>query len=187
MHDETDPSRPAGASAPASPFDELRDEIYAELRRLAAAYMRHERPDHTLQPTALVHEAFLRLSAQREWIEEDPLRFKAVAARMIERILVDHARKKKAQCRDAEHVPLETDSAVGGEILPDVLALHESLEALERRKPRLAEVVRLRYFAGLTIDETARAIGIAPRQVDADWSFARAWLARELERGAGPA
>ena len=155
--------------------------VYGELRRLAASYLKVERPGHTLQPTALVHEAYLRLSKQRgvEW--QNRSHFFAVAARMMRRILVDHARKRRASKRDAEAWFVETvpGASVAGRPT-ELLSLDRALEGLERIDPAQARVVELRFFAGLTIEETAEASGISPATVKREWQTARAWLRREM-------
>lgn len=186
---EDAPILPQDLVAKGSPFDGLLPSIYDELHRLAGAYMKKERRDHTLQPTALVNEVFLRMARQNGDIRVNPTRFKAVAALMIERILYDHARHKNALRRGGgfQCVPLEDDAKIGGEVEPDILALHEALRELARKNSRVARVVLMRYFAGLTVGETAEELEISERTVNDDWMFAKAWLARELEKGTTPA
>lgn len=159
--------------------------IYGELRRMAAARMQAERADHTLSPTALVHEAYLRLAGAEEQFE-DRSHFLAVAARAMRRILVDHARGRRAAKRGggegAAHVDsLDAPAASSDE---ELLLLNEALERLAELSPRQGRVVELRYFAGLTEDEVASALGVTRRTVNRDWSMARAWLHRELRGGA---
>jgi RNA polymerase sigma factor (TIGR02999 family) len=156
-------------------------EVYKELRRLAAGYMRRERPGQTLQATALVHEAYLRLAgADRPWTDRN--HFLAIAARAMRQILVDRARARGAQKRWAglDRVSL-AESLVGAahedEMLP---ALDEALSRLEQIDPEQARIVELRYFAGLPIEEAAAALGISPATLKRRWALARAWLFREL-------
>jgi RNA polymerase sigma-70 factor, ECF subfamily len=156
--------------------------VEQELRRLARHYMRGERPGHTLQPTALVNEAYLRLVdiAHVRW--QNRAHFLAVAARTMRRILVDMARAKGYQKRGGR-VPVvsldEVDVAAAGPDA-DVVALHDALEALAGVDARKAHVVELRYFGGLTVEETAEVVGVAPETVMRDWKFAKVWLLREL-------
>jgi RNA polymerase sigma factor (TIGR02999 family) len=152
--------------------------VYDELRRLAGAYMRRERPGHTLQPTALVHEAYLRLVDQRRVDWRNRAQFVGLAAMMMRRVLVNHARDRGAAKRggEAARVPL----TVAGEVLTgpdvDVLALHEALDRLAALDPRKSQVVELKFFGGLTTDEIAHALGLSPATVEREWTFARAWL-----------
>ena len=163
-------------------LERLIQTVYGELRRLAAAYLKVERPDHTLQPTALVHEAYLRLSKQQgvEW--KNRSHFFAVAARMMRRILVDHARKRRAAKRDAAAWLVETvpGASVTRGRPAELLSLDRALEGLERIDPDQARVVELRFFAGLTIEETAEVAGVSPATVKREWQTARAWLRREM-------
>lgn len=163
--------------------------VYQELRRLAAAYLQQERPDHTLQPTALVHEAYMRLSEldRIEW--RDRTHFYAAAAGAIRRVLVDHARSHRAAKRGGgwHRITLTgLGSGIGGRDI-DVLALDEALGRLAGLDPRKARVVELRYFAGMTIEETARSLGVGTTTVDDDWAFAKSWLRRELDEETGSA
>ncbi len=155
---------------------------YAELRSLAASYLRGERPGHTLQPTALVHEALMRLLGPRPaW--ENRRHFFGAAARAMRQLLVDHARRKRADKRggDAERVEL-ADTALPPELaLVDLLALNEALDRLQQLDPTALRVVELRFFAGLSIEETAAALEMHPSAVNRDWTSARAWLKKELE------
>jgi RNA polymerase sigma-70 factor, ECF subfamily len=152
--------------------------VYDELRRLAGGYMRRERPGHTLQPTALVHEAYLRLIDQERVDWRNRAQFVGVAAMMMRRILVNHARDRAAAKRggDAERVPL----TLAGEVLRraevDALALHEALDRLAALDPRKSQVVELKFFGGLTTDEIAEALQLSAATVEREWSFARAWL-----------
>lgn len=156
--------------------------VYEELRRLAAHKMASERPDLTLQATALVHEAYLRLiqsAVPLRW--EDRGRFMAAFAEAMRRILVDGARRRAAIKRGgrANRLPMAAAEA-SGQSDEDLLALDDALARLSEIDSLKADVVRLRYFAGLTVDETAEALGVSPRTVDRAWAYARAWLLREI-------
>ena len=155
--------------------------VYREMRRLAAGYLRNERPDHTLQPTALAHEAFLRLVVQKDVAWQSRAHFLGVAAQAMRRVLVDHARRKKAARRGGGHtlLSLEDASSVSSPAVP-FDDLDRALVDLARLSERQARIVELRYFGGLTIDETAEVMKIAPITVKRDWTLARAWLYREL-------
>jgi RNA polymerase sigma factor (TIGR02999 family) len=156
--------------------------VYNELRRIAGYYMRSERADHTLQPTALVHEMFLKLSNNEPVTWQNRAHFFAVAAQQLRHILVNHARDRQAEKRGGKRVKL-TLSYVNGLSQTreqDVLELNEALERLERFEPRAARVVELRFFAGLTEAEAAEALGISVASLKRDWAFARAWLLRQL-------
>jgi len=159
--------------------------LYGELRRIAAYYLRAERPDHSLQPTALVHEAYLRLAEQRDFHWRDRAHFFALAARVMRRILVDHARARSAEKRGSARrvVPLDETLDVVASTDLDLVALDDALVALERLDPQQSRVVELRYFGGLTIEEAAEVIGISPATVKRDWTMAKAWLRREIARG----
>ncbi len=152
--------------------------VYDELRRLAAAYLRHERPNHTLQPTALVHEAYMRLAGQHavEW--QNRAHFMSVAAIVMRRLLVNHARDRKAAKRGDGVVPesLTVIGDVAGESPLDLLGLDAALDKLEALDERKCRVVELKFFAGLTTEEIAEALGASVATVERDWSFARAWL-----------
>jgi RNA polymerase sigma-70 factor, ECF subfamily len=158
--------------------------VYDELRRLAGRYMRRERPDHTLQPTALVHEAYLRLIGQRNVQWQNRSHFFGVAARMMRRILVDHARTKKAEKRGGNEarIPLNESLAFTAEKSAELLALDEALTRLSQRDPRQGQVVELRFFGGLSEEETAAVLGISTRTVKRDWTVARAWLYKEISK-----
>ena len=157
--------------------------VYDELRAMAAARMQGERRDHTLQPTALVHEAFLRLSEQRRRQWKERRQFFAVASRLMRQVLVDHARARRAAKRggDSTHVEVTSFDALPAppEVF-DVLPLDEALTRLAALQPRLAKVVELRFFGGLEVEETAALLACSPRTVKRDWVLARAWLVREL-------
>lgn len=164
-------------------LDCLMPVVYHELRRIAHAQLRGERPGHTLNTTALVHEAYLKLVNvdQIEW--RDRAHFFATAARVMRRILIDYARSRKRLKRggdEAVQVPLDEALAVGFEPAEDLLALDEALTRLEAQSERQSRVVECRCFAGLSVDETAAALGISPATVKRDWEFSRAWLNREL-------
>jgi RNA polymerase sigma-70 factor (ECF subfamily) len=159
--------------------------VYDELRRLARHYLSHERPGHTLQATALVHEVYLRLIPQAEATWEDRARFIGIAAHVMREILVEHARARGRQKRGGDQVRVPLDEHVAW-IEPGDLTIWEDLDrALNRLAdldPRQAQIVELRYFGGLTVEETARVLHISPKTVKRDWSIARAWLRRELTR-----
>jgi RNA polymerase sigma factor (TIGR02999 family) len=159
--------------------------VYDQLRRLARGRLRHERSQHTLQTTALVHEAFVRLVDQRNAGWESRGHFFAIAAQMMRRVLVDYARRQKGQRRGGgfRRVTLEGVSFAAEEEPPDVLVVHDALEALATRDPRRAKMVELRFFGGLSIEETAEALQVSPGTVMRDWTLAKAWLQREI-RGA---
>lgn len=160
--------------------------VYDELRMLARARLRHERPDHTLQPTALVHEAYIRLIGwqQRPW--EDRAHFYRAAAEAMRRILIEHARARGRNKRGGDRVRVDVEDAnLATWNDPDVvLALDQALHRLMEQDPRAAETVRLRFFAGLSFEETASALGLSVRTVKRDWEFARAWLYRALGEAA---
>jgi RNA polymerase sigma-70 factor (ECF subfamily) len=163
--------------------------VYDELRKLAGGYLRRERQDHTLQSTALVHEAFLRMVDQQavEW--QSRAHFFGIAARIIRQILVDHARARRAQKRggDALTLPLDEALAVPERKNVDLVALDDALTELARLDERQAKVVELRFFAGLSIEETAAALRTSAATVKRDWAVAKAWLLRELDRAGGAA
>jgi RNA polymerase sigma factor (TIGR02999 family) len=167
-------------------LDALLPAVYAELRRQARRALEREVAGHTLQPTALVHEAYLRLVDQRPARFESRAHFFGVAARCMRQVLVDAARTRQAAKRGggAAAVTLGAVDAAGAAVERDVevVALDEALERLAAIDPHQARLVELRYFAGLTLDETAAALGISPATVSREWSVARRWLRRELER-----
>jgi RNA polymerase sigma-70 factor (ECF subfamily) len=165
-------------------LDRLLPIVHDELRRIASAYMRRERADHTLQPTALVNEAYLRLVDQREIVWQDRAHFVGVAARLMRQILVDHARARAAAKRagGVDRVPLDETVLVEAERPVDLLALDEALERLAAMDPALARVVELRYFGGLTTREAAEATGVSTATIEREWATARGWLRRELLR-----
>jgi len=156
--------------------------LYDELRRLAGSLLRDERPGHTLQPTALVHEAYLKLAGQRGGFE-NRAQFMALAAQAMRRILVDYARQRVATKRGAGIALLDleiADVATTVEQSQELLAVDEALEKLTAIDPRQARVVEMRYFGGLTVEETAAALAIAPRTVKREWAMAKAWLRVEI-------
>lgn len=158
--------------------------VYGELRRMASRYMRWERPDHTLQPTALVHEAYLRLVGQREdW--RNRAHFFGVAAQIMRRILVDHARSHHAEKRGGAMRKVTLDEALvySEEKSGELLVVDAALTRLEQWDPRQGRIVELRFFGGLTVEETAEVLGISPKTVKRDWSMARAWLRGEISKG----
>jgi RNA polymerase sigma factor (TIGR02999 family) len=165
-----------------SAADRLLPHVYDELHDLAARLMGRERPDHTLQPTALAHDAYLRLIDQSRADWKCRAHFFAVAAETIRRILVDHARKHRAAKRggDGQRIDLSAaERGIEGNRV-DLLALDEALGRLDRLNERQRRVVDLRYFGGLSIDETALVLGVSPATVKADWHLARAWLRQQL-------
>lgn len=170
----------------AEAFKSLMPLVYGELKRLADHYLRNERPGHTLEPTALVHEAYLRLSGVRGMRLENRAHFYGAAAQVMRRVLVDYARTRKAEKRGGgmlEMVPFDAALDAPLDLGLDFVALNDALEALAAFAPEKARVVELRYFGGLSIDETAAFLGVAPATVKRHWTFARAWLYRAL---AGP-
>ncbi len=156
--------------------------VYDELRALAQSYLNRERPDHTLQATALVHDAYVRLIRQEDVEWKNRAHFFAVAAQAIRRILVDHARGHQRQKRGGgrERVRLDEDVAVLDERDIDLIALDEALEKLAHLRERQARIVELRFFGGLELKEVAEFLGVSPRTVTGDWQMARAWLRREM-------
>ena len=156
--------------------------IYDELHAIAAREMRRERPDHTLQPTALVHEVFLRLADKPDLSWESRAHFLNIAAQAMRRILVEHARRRKAEKRGggAERVTLDEEFQAPGQGAPDLVDLDEALQRLSAIDPRKGRVVELRFFAGLSVEETARLLAISEATVKREWQFAKAWIQREL-------
>lgn len=165
-------------------LEALLPRVYDELKAIAANKMRNERADHTLQPTALVNEAFLRLVDQKRVQWQGRAHFCAVAANMMRRILVDHARRKAADKRGAGmgRIPLDNAFAASpGENPVDIVALDDLLEQLAKLNQRHAQVVELRFFTGMTVEETAHVLGVSPATVKNDWRTARAWLMANLD------
>lgn len=162
--------------------EELMPLVYEELRSIAATHLQRESPSHTLQPTALVHEAYLRLIDLTASNLEDRKHFLALGAVAIRRILIDHARRRKADRRGggAKAVTLN-EEVLGGKREHDILAIHEAVERLARVSPRQARLVELRFFGGLTADEAAEVLEITTRTAERDWRVAKAWLMSELD------
>lgn len=167
-------------------LDDLLPLVYAELRRIARHYLNNERSDHTLQSTALVHEAYVRLAKQQlpEW--QNRAHFFAVAAQLMRQILVDHARSHRASKRGGEAYKLALDEAEekAQPVDVDIVALDDALKSLAELDSQQSRVVELKFFGGLSTEETAEVLGVSPSTVKRDWVTARAWLYRELERGA---
>jgi len=158
--------------------------VYEEIRRLAGRFMRRERGDHTLQPTALVHEAYLKLVDQDRVAWRNRAHFVGVAAQAMRRVLVDHARRRGREKRggDRRRIPLEGIADLSPEAAGALEEVDAALERLARLDPRQARIVELRFFGGLDVQEIADALEVSKRTVEADWTMARAWLSRELER-----
>ena len=165
-------------------LDELMPIVYQELRRLARSYLRGERDEHTLQPTALVNEAYLRLVDQRNVRWQSRSHFYGIAAQLMRRILVDHARKRHSEKRGGGDARIPFDEALG---MPtkarDLVALDDALSDFAKLDPRCAKIVELRQFGGLSIDETATALGVSPATVKRRWEFGRTWLFKQLNQG----
>lgn len=157
--------------------------VYDELRALAAVHMSRERADHTLQPTALVHEVFLRLVNANQVTWQGRAQFISLAAQEIRKVLVDHARRRGAAKRgsNAQKRPLEVEVPAAPQPSVDILSLNEGLESLAERSPRQSRVVELRFFGGLTVAETANVLDVSERTVKDDWQAARAWLKQFME------
>jgi RNA polymerase sigma-70 factor, ECF subfamily len=165
-------------------LDQLMPLVYDELHRLAVAYLRRERREHTLQPTALVNEAYLKLIDQRNPHWRNRAQFFGVAAQLMRRILVDHARAHYASKRGGAryNVSLKNVGAFGAQPVADLLALHDVLNRLAEIDPQQARLVELRFFGGLTIEETAEVMGISHATVEREWKIAKAWLKREITK-----
>lgn len=163
--------------------DQLMPLVYDELRRLARSYLRRERPDHTLQSTALVHEAYIRLIDQHSVNWQNRAHFFGIASQMMRRILVNHALARGAAKRGGPATKLSLDEAVRFE-QPDVdlIALDEALKEMETLDPRQARIVELRFFGGLSIEETAEVVNLSPATVKREWSTARLWLRRQISK-----
>jgi RNA polymerase sigma factor (TIGR02999 family) len=174
----------AWGSGETSALDDVMRAVYQELRRMADHYLRLERPDHTLQPTALVHEAYLRLIDQRKVSWQNRAHFFGVAAQMMRRILVDHARTKQRGKRGGAARKLSLDEVMNlsqGRAA-DLVALDDALKALAEIDPRKSQVVELRFFGGLSVEETAEVLDVSPQTVLRDWKMAKAWLYQEMTR-----
>ncbi len=166
-----------------SALDKMTPVVYDELRRLARHFLAAERPDHTLQPTALVHEAYLRLVDQHAVDWQNRAHFLGVAASMMRRILINHARAHQAAKREGQSNAVALDDALGVFTNPQVnlLDLNRALQELTEMDPQQGRIVELRYFGGLTIEETAEVMGISPATVKRDWGTARLWLMQQIE------
>ena len=180
--DESEPRPPAGALQDPAALDRLMPQIYEELRALANLMLSDRGAQLTLQPTSLVHEAYLRLRDQRRMDWQDRLHFFRIAARAMRRVLVDHCRSRVAQKRGGALVSVDLGEGVAVETPPmvDILVVDRLLADLEAQDPQQARIVELRFFAGLTVEETAAALGISPATVKRDWTVAKAWLALEI-------
>ena len=167
-----------------SALDALVPLVYDELRKVAARRLRRQRSGHTLQTTALVNEAYLRLIDARRVNWQNRTHFLAMSARLMRRVLVDYARTKRADKRggDVIRVTLSEATDRADDIAEDVIALNDALETLEKIDPRKGRIVEFRFFAGLTVEETAAVLDVSPQTVARDWTFAKAWLRRELKR-----
>jgi len=164
--------------------DSVIDAVYKELRRMANRYLRQESPDHSLQPTALVHEAYLRLIDQTQVTWQNRAHFFGVAAQMMRRILVDHARGKHRNKRGGTERTISLDEVleVGGGKTADLVALDEALKLLAEIDLRKSLVIEMRFFGGMSVDETAEALNISPQSVMRDWKLAKAWLYKQLKK-----
>jgi RNA polymerase sigma-70 factor, ECF subfamily len=171
----------------AEAFERLMELVYDDLRRLAAWQLQTERSGHTLQPTALVHEAYLKLASQNpvEW--QNKAHFFALAAQVMRHILVDHARARQRDKRGGGQISVALDEALelSRPSEPGLVELDEALSMLARQDARKSRIVELRYFGGLSIEETADVLGISPTTVRREWTLAKAWLRRELGKDAG--
>jgi RNA polymerase sigma factor (TIGR02999 family) len=166
-------------------LEQLMPLVYGELRRLASSYLRRERSNHTLQSTALVHEAFMRLVGQQDVQWRNRAHFYAIAAQMIRRILVDYARSQHAEKRGAGAVKLALDDAMAVPLQAagmDLLGLNDALDRLAELDARQSRIVELRFFTGLSIEETAEVMHLSPASIKREWNTARAWLFREMTR-----
>lgn len=173
----------AWSGGDAAAADQVMPLVYGELRQLAGSYLRQERAGHTLQPTALVHEAYLRLVDDTQIHWQSRAHFYGIAARIMRRILVDHARASGALKRGgkAPHVPLDEAEGVLAEGNVDLVALDSALDHLAQDYPRQSRVVELKFFGGLAIEQIGEILQISPRSVARDWEFARFWLKQELD------
>jgi RNA polymerase sigma factor (TIGR02999 family) len=163
-------------------LDALLPLVYAEMRRRAASFLRRERRNHTLQATALVNEAYLRLVDQQQVRWQNRAHFFAIAAQAMRRILVDHARRRHRAKREGVIVPLDDVEPPAASRGVDLLALDEALDRLASRDRQQSRIVELRYFGGLSIEETAEVLGVSPATVKRDWAMARAWLHEQMRR-----
>ena len=163
-------------------LDELMPLVHDELRRLAGNYLNRERPGHTLQPTALVHEAYLLMVGQNRARWQNRAQFVGVAAQMMRRVLIDHARRQQAEKRGGQNLTVALSEAdrFGAAPEVDLIRIHEALDRLAAHYPEQARLVELKFFGGLTIEEMAEVLGVSHTTVENDWKMARAWLRREL-------
>jgi RNA polymerase sigma-70 factor (ECF subfamily) len=175
-------------AADSIPTPEMMEVVYDELRRLGRIYLRRQRKDHTLQPTALVHEAYLRLAAWDGAPWRDRAHFIGVAAVVMRQVLTQHARKHAAAKRGGSRIQVSFSEPVasGGADVLDVLALDRALTQLESQSPQACRIVELRFFGGLDIDEIAGCLDISPATVKRNWTFAKTWLHHQLEEGTSP-
>ena len=165
----------------AGPVDEVVSKMYADLKRLARGQMRGERPGHTLQTSALVHEAYLRLVRSGHADHMAGGELLAIASHLMRQVLVDHARKVRAAKRGGPCIRVElADFGVAQTATPEVLALHDALDELAKRDPRKAKIIEMRYFGGLSVEEVATAMGLSTKTIIRDWTFGKTWLRREL-------
>lgn len=180
--DFSDATRATLPASEAGSLAELLPQVYEDLRRLAGSYLRKERPEHTLQPTALVHEAYLRLLEQRQPSWQSRAHLLAISAGMMRRILMKHAEARGASKRGGGATKLSLDFAL--EVFDSrevpAAALDAALQKLERMDPRQGEIVELRFFGGLSVEETAEVLGISPATVKREWAIAKLWLEREI-------
>ncbi len=172
-----------------SALDQLLPLVYSELRRLAQSYLRRQKNDFILQPTVLVHEAYMKLVHQEQTSWQNRAQFYGLAAKIMRDLLVDHARRVRAEKRGGGNYSLSLSAAdrVGSEPNLDLLALDEAMTELAVIKPRHCQIVEMRFFGGLTIEETAEVLSISHATVERDWSFARVWLYQRLKRIGDPA
>jgi RNA polymerase sigma-70 factor, ECF subfamily len=191
-HDEAKPPSPgevsgllrAWSDGDRGALDRLTPIVYNELHRLAQRYMRRERPGHSLQATALVNEAYMRLVNYKAMQWQNRAHFFAVSAQLMRRILVEHARRHNLKRGgDVQHVSLDETAVVGGDGTTNLAALDDAMDALSRVDPRKVQVVEMRFFGGLSVEETAEVLKVSPVTVMRDWSTAKAWLYRELAGG----
>lgn len=158
--------------------------VYEEFRRMAERYLRQERPDHTLQPTALVNEAYLKMVDQTRINWQGRTHFFAIAAQAMRRVLIDHARQHRRQKRGGGRAKMVLDEgiALAPQRAEELVDLDEALQRLAKLDERQARVVELRFFGGLTVEEVAKVIGVSKRTIEGDWTMAKAWLKREMEK-----
>jgi RNA polymerase sigma-70 factor (ECF subfamily) len=191
MADEPDKNEISGflrawSDGDQSALDRLTPVVYEELRHLAHHYMQRERPGHTLQTTALVNEAYMRLVDYRRMKWQDRAHFFAVAAQVMRRILVDHARSQNVKRGGGvQHVALDDVAVVSSDRTGDLVALDDAMNALARLDPRKMQIIEMRFFGGLSVEETAEVLHVSPATVRRDWSIAKFWLYRELGGGTG--